>query len=364
MATIFKKRGTWFLDYYLNGKRIRKSLKTSSKKIAQLALHDLEVKLVKNDLGLTQKNIKVEDYLEEFLAWKKPRIAETTFNRIKSIFKLHFMPFLEKHAITHLKQITPWHLEKYVTKRASLVKNNTINTEIVPVKNFLKVAVKWNYLQKNPADDIKRIPVKDQKTPRYLSEDEIETLLANSNGIIRLMALTAINTGLRKKELLNLEWQDLDFQRNMLKVAHDERRQTKSKRTRFVPIKENLKQELLNHKNQAGSITPTQKVFLSSRQTPMQYFNAGLRKVYKRIGIKNAGIHTLRHTFASHLVMNGVDLYTVSKLLGHSDVKITQIYAHLAPDHLKAAVERLPDFGHPEDTHEKILQISSINPTT
>jgi len=58
-------------------------------------------------------------------------------------------------------------------------------------------------------------------------------------------------------------------------------------------------------------------------------------------GIKGASLHTLRHTFASHLVMNGTDVYTVQKLLGHSSIKTTEIYAHLAPDFLKAAVQKL-----------------------
>ena len=66
-----------------------------------------------------------------------------------------------------------------------------------------------------------------------------------------------------------------------------------------------------------------------------------LRKLVRACAIKGASLQTLRHSFASHLVMNGTDVYTVQKLLGHSSIKTTEIYAHLAPDFLKAAVEKL-----------------------
>ena len=64
-------------------------------------------------------------------------------------------------------------------------------------------------------------------------------------------------------------------------------------------------------------------------------------KLVRRCGLKNASLHTLRHTFASHLIMSGADLYTVQKLLGHSSIKTTEIYAHLAPDYLKSAIAKL-----------------------
>ena len=78
-----------------------------------------------------------------------------------------------------------------------------------------------------------------------------------------------------------------------------------------------------------------------------------LHKAYEKAEIEGATVHTLRHTFASHLVMQGVDLYTVSKLLGHSEIQTTQIYAHLAPDHLRAAITNLPDFSPLRDTAQK-----------
>ena len=74
--------------------------------------------------------------------------------------------------------------------------------------------------------------------------------------------------------------------------------------------------------------------------------------IARRAGLTNVTPHTLRHSFASWLVMKGVDLGTVQKLLGHADITMTMVYAHLAPDHIKAAVERL-DFsnGHSMDTN-------------
>jgi len=361
MATIFKKKGTWFLDYYLNGKRIRKSLKTSSKKIAQLALHDLEIKLAKHDIGLIQKNIRLDNYLTEFLEWKKSRVAENTYIRAEVVYRLHFIPFLKEHSITHIKLITQWHLEKYITKRAPKVKSQTLNKEIKIIKQFFSMAVKWNYLAKSPAQELKNVPITDRKPPRYLSYEEIETLLRTCKDTLKLMTLTALNTGMRCKELVDLEWQDIDFQRSLLRVTNDGRRTTKNKKTRYIPLKESLKQELQKHKENLSNAGPLQKVFQTSNNTPMTWFRESLSRVYRKANIANAGTHTLRHTFASHLVMQGVDLYTVSKLLGHSDVRITQIYAHLAPDHLKASVEKLPDFGHPEDTQENIYPISSNN---
>ncbi len=72
-----------------------------------------------------------------------------------------------------------------------------------------------------------------------------------------------------------------------------------------------------------------------------KYLYRDIRAIAEKAGIKGMGVHTLRHTFASHLVMAGVDLATVQKLMGHSSITTTMIYAHLAPDHLKAAVEKL-----------------------
>lgn len=365
MATIYRKKGTWFLDYYVNGKRLRKSLKTSSKKIAELALHDLEIKLAKNDLGLIVNEITLEDFIKKYLAYKSARIAPRTYQRIQIGIEKHIIPFLKQNSISKLNHITPMLIEEYISVRAREAKQATVNSELLVLKNIIKMAIRWNYLQKDPGKEIKLLKVTDQKPPRFLTLEECEKLLETCNPQIQKIVFTILNTGLRKEELMNLEWGDIDFKKGILTVAHEPPRRTlKGKESRYIPINLQLSEMFAQHRRESGIVDPKALVFTTPQNKKITSIFYHLRCAYKNAIIEGANVHTLRHTFASHLVMQGVDLYTVSKLLGHKDVKTTQIYAHLAPDHLKAAIQRLPDFGHPKDTStenpQNIIANSSI----
>ncbi len=341
MATMFKKKGVWYLDYYFNGRRVRKSLKTNSKRVARLALNDLEVKMAKNDLGLLVKDTSLEKHLEDFLAYKKTRLTPTAFRRLEVSLNSHLAPFFREHHVQGLKHITPWLIEKYLALRVEKkVKMATLNHELCALKNMLTMAVEWNRLTTNPASKIKYFKVTDRKVPRFLSLDEIDALLANLHGMWFVFAFTAIHTGMRLGELLQLEWQDIDFENEKIQVAHDGRRHTKSKKTRYLPINQELLHVLKNHK-ETQKAQDGDRIFPVSSSEPREHIYGA----YEKAGIKGACIHTLRHTFASQMVMHGVDLYTTSKLLGHTDIKTTQVYAHLAQDHLKMAMGKFPKLG-------------------
>jgi len=365
MATIYRKKGVWFLDYYINGKRLRKSLKTSSKKIAELALHDLEIKLAKNDLGLIVNEISLQAFTDKYLEYKKARVAPRTYQRIQIGIKHHILPFLEQNGVTKLNHITPMLIEEYVSFRAKDAKQATVNSELLVLKNILKMAIRWNYLQKDPAKEIKQFKVTDQKPPRFLTVEESQKLLESCNELMHKMVFTILHTGLRKEELTNLEWRDIDFKKQILTVAHEPPKRTlKGKESRYIPINPNLSEMLLQHRRETSTVDPHALVFPKKQGKRFDSFYYHLKMVYRKTSIEGANVHTLRHTFASHLVMQGVDLYTVSKLLGHKDVKTTQIYAHLAPDHLKAAIQKVPNFGHLWDTQEKNPQKTSANSIT
>jgi integrase len=140
---------------------------------------------------------------------------------------------------------------------------------------------------------------------------------------------------LRKSELTNLEWTDIDFKNKVLRVQIKDFWEPKFGSARVIPMNRKL-YEVLNKMEKKS-----RWVFCSISGLQIRHLRRDLLHICDRLGIKNVTLHTFRHTFASHLIMAGVDLPTVQKLMGHKDIKTTMIYSHLAPEHLKLAVEKL-----------------------
>jgi len=149
---------------------------------------------------------------------------------------------------------------------------------------------------------------------------------------------TFLKTGLRKSELIYLEWSDIDFQKKQIRVVNKVAHPTKSYKPRYIPMDRKLEKVLRSIKK-----TKNPYVFITERDTLRKNnMISKLKITARRAGIeKNVTIHMLRHTYASHLVMAGVDLTTVKALLGHGDIHTTMRYAHLAPDHLRQAANKL-----------------------
>ena len=139
-------------------------------------------------------------------------------------------------------------------------------------------------------------------------------------------AIKAKNTGARRNEALNMTWDDVDMKNGRITF-----RQTKSGKNRLVPFN--------------GILTDVFRRMERTGEKPFPFLPDFVTKTFKKVvresGVKDLSVHSLRHTFASHMVMAGVDIKTVSELLGHSSVRVTETYAHLMPSHLKASVERL-----------------------
>jgi len=154
--------------------------------------------------------------------------------------------------------------------------------------------------------------------------------------------ILCLNTGMRKAELENLEWSDVDLERRKIRIHRKDIWQPKTGE-RDIPINQKLFDLLSNLKEKNEKVPQSNFVFPDKEGgiTKTKY-RLQLIKIAKKANIENlTKLHSLRHTFASHLVMNGVDLPTVQKLMGHSDIQTTMIYAHLSADHLIEAVDKL-----------------------
>lgn len=330
---IYKRNGVWYANYFdEHGKRCRPSLYTKDKRIAEIKFAELrqKTKTIK-DISYAP-NLTFDDFLLKFESFIKAEKAPSTQAR----FRIAIRYLREVKRIDFLSDITP---ELLQTLKERLVNQNKgahgINRDISALKTMMRTAEKWKLIGKQEWSLLSKI-----RTPRgrveFHNEEEIKKLIEAAPSfdwelVIRLGA----RAGLRRGEIAMLRWQDVNFKEHQIYVAPN-----KTDMHRFVPISEDLYKALNVAKKRAKTPFVINIGEEHSRKTK-DYLTSYYKKIAKSAGVKSF-LHKLRHTFASHLVQAGVDLYSVSKLLGHSSINMTEIYAHLAPKTLKDAVSRLP----------------------
>ena len=365
MGRIYKRNNVWYLDLRANGRRIRKRV-GKSKKLAELALKDAEVKTVRKEFDLDSPDISIEKLIERFLEYNRTNHRESTTKRYKAVTD-HLKRFLaeKRPDIVMLSQLSPEVLEGYkayrrdswvnpngkpvnsddeVTRHTRIgARSRTVNLELEGIRAMLNLAIKWELLRENPTKHVKPLKADDKKPVRFLSIEECGRFLAACPAYLYPAYFTFLNTGMRKSELENLQWSDVDLKRRKITIAAKEDWKPKTGE-REIPMSDTVFEVLAGLKKRQNAPSDTDYVFpVKSEGRSHNYLRTELIKIARRAGIKDlTKVHTLRHTFASHLVMSGVDLPTVQKLMGHSDIETTMIYAHLAPDHLAQAVNKLP----------------------
>lgn len=293
----------------------------------------------------------------------KSKNADATIRRLKSCFEqFQNKPLSE----IDLRSIDKWRAKK---KKDGL-SVTTINRDIGCLKPLFSQAVLWKILQSNPLTAVK--PLKSDADPivRFLSDDEEIRFRAaidarevrDKEGRIRANAwrtarkydalpelddsqfvdhlkpaiLLSINTGIRRGELMKLLWTDVNLEKDASLSVRGA--SSKSSKGRHVPLNDEAKNTLIQWKAQQGN---TKHVFTGQDDQPITDFKTAWHNLLEKAEIENFRWHDMRHHFASRLVMAGVDLNTVRELLGHSDLKMTLRYAHLAPAHKMNAVQLL-----------------------
>ena len=191
-----------------------------------------------------------------------------------------------------------------------------------------------------------RLP-KSEERVRSLTVAEARRLIAEAEKLRRAPHLVsfirvALNTGCRKNELLKLQWERVDLKANLILLGE---RDTKAARRRSVPLNAEARDEMLALAQFRATHCPDSPwVFAHRDGSRLGSVRTAFNTALKKAGIKDFRIHDLRHTCASWLVSSGVSMQAVRDLLGHSTVAMTERYAHLAPESIRAAVAVLD--GH------------------
>ncbi|MFH0732913.1 MAG: site-specific integrase, partial [Candidatus Omnitrophota bacterium] len=207
----------------------------------------------------------------------------------------------------------------------------TVNRELACLKCMLNKAVLWGKLSANPATKVRLLKENNARL-RFLSKEEIMRLLGNCAEHLKPVVTLAVFTGMRKGEILNLKWQDIDIQRGLINI-YDSKNGSK----REAYINETVKRALIAVRKNPES----PYVFFRKDGKPYYSLRKSFFTACNKSGILDFRFHDLRHTFASQLVMSGVDIKTVQELLGHKSIEMTLRYSHLAPSHKSRAVELL-----------------------
>jgi integrase len=354
-----KKRKVYQLDFSVNGERIREIVGTD-KKDAELVRAKVQSDLTLGTYGLkpAKKQISLSELVDGFMKSKKSRIQSTSltryknyYNRFQTYFKAVFpaaasnihliqLPYLEEF-VGHV--IEPENLND---KRWS---QSTVNDAIRSIKALFTFAVEQEYMEKSPARLLEAVRERGKGKADYFTDEQLEMIWkkVDAHWIPALKFIA--ETGLRRGELVNLRWNNVSLKegQEQITVETTDDFETKTGNSRTIPLTRAAVEILEKQKGKH-----TSHVFANKEGKPIhpdKIYHA-IKTALNDLGLQG-DVHKLRHTYASRLALKGVDLLSIKTLMGHTDLKTTQIYAHLSPQHLRDAVRSLEsseDTLHPK----------------
>lgn len=330
MASLFKRNGVYYLAMFVDGKRMYRSTKARTKSEALRFLVDFKQGVEH------RKNVLLSQLLRDFGDFSKNNHARIT----SAGYIRHCKRFLSFVGDRNISALTPLDYERYKSSRIGKLKVSSINTELRALKVLMGYAVKWQLLAASPFSGVTMLRVPEQ-APAYLTREQAQALLdVIKNDSLRDLITVALYTGLRRSEVVPLKWESVDLANRMIIIKCTPTYQTKTGRTYRIPINEVVWHILSQPRKHPVYC------FTSSLGQPYDLDEVTRRfKAYARKAKLSESIHfhSLRHTAAIWLCQAGVPLFDVQKLLNHSNIATTAIYAHLSPEHLRQSVEKLVD---------------------
>ncbi len=239
-----------------------------------------------------------------------------------------------------LSGLTAYHFDRYKTMRSGLVGVTRVNMELRTLRAALGIAVRWKMLASNPFSRQPLISVP-QQAPVIFSPSQIHKLLTTDMSTwLRSVIIVGILTGMRRDEMLNMRCSQIDRNRGFITIQSTPNFRTKTGRLRTIPIIRVLRKVLATLSKCAVG-----EYVIHQNGEPIKGYNASVRfkRMIRKLDMpEGLHLHSLRHSFASWLALDGESIYQISKLLGHSGERVTQqFYAHLQPEHLRDVIDRI-----------------------
>lgn len=337
MAFLKKRGNVWYASWWESGPKRRKRWKALSpnKEEAYRKLVNLNKDLIAIRYG-HEARIRSWAYLKaEYVKYsetnkKNPKSHKRTLQVLRNFEDVMFPR--DPNDLRNAK------LEDYKAERKGQVTPGTVNRELGVLKAMARFAQQRGYKPREDQRDVPKLKV-DKKHPFYFDLKAIKAIReACWDEFELVMVEIGWYTGMRREEISYLDWPDVDFEKQIIRVRGKEGWIPKDFEERDIPLLAPLEEILLKWRKQA---TSRPVLSISGGRANPNYMGALFRSIVEK-SVGQGSFHTLRHTYASHLVNAGVDLYVVSKLLGHASTTTTEIYAHLDPKRLREAAVKIP----------------------
>ncbi len=312
--------------YTVNGKEKWESVGKAgevTKTVAQARLGERKRQVRLGQLDMIGAKIPtLSDFSSDYLSYVRDTVAKRSWKR-DELSLSHLNNFFGD---LKLSALTSKDILDYQSKRLKDgMKPATVNRELACLRYLFNVAKqRGSFFGDNPVSKVKSLEMNNQ-VERVLTSEEEERLLASCFPHLRAILICALNTGMRKGEILNLTWDDIDFENNVITI---EAINTKSKKLKRIPVNDKLRKVLLEQKLKTGF---SEHVFLNSQGNPYPSsgsLNRSFEMACRKAEIRGLRFHDLRHTAATRMIESGASIVAVSRILGHADLKTTMRYAH------------------------------------
>ena len=348
---IYQRGKSWYIDFTFHGQRIREMV-GPSRRLAEAVIAKRKAEIAENKFLDVRKDppaVKLYDFAKEYLQWAKANKKASTYTRDLCMMRQLNNEFETKN----IQEITTWQIEKYKARRKEEVKPASVNRELALLKHMYSKAVEWGKIKENPVKKVKLLKGEVRRV-RFLMPEEIRILLSNCADHLKPIVTVALNTGMRKGELLSLKWDQVNLEQGIISLLD-----TKNHERRDLPMNEAVKSTLRTLKAEKIG----EYVFCNGHGESFGEVKRSFGTALKKSGIEDFRFHDMRNSFASNLVMEGVDLVTVQQLMGHKTLEMTLRYSHLAPNHKMKAVnllDRILSLNPPQSVAPS--KVVSLNP--
>jgi integrase len=346
--SLYKRQNhVYYIGYYHDGRRHWKSTGATTRPEALKALTNFQKLLNKRP-----RCVILQQFIRDFLAFALSNYSAKTYElyercldrfsrlagsiAVKEVTAEH----IDRYKTKRLKELTPEYTGSKTEKKLKPISPVTVNIELRALRAAFKTAKRWKMIDWDPFDGVTFATVPEQ-APVFFTVADFQKFI-NCIGALwfKEVVLFAVLTGMRRGEIVNLRWQDVDLSRRVIFIQSSPTFKTKAGRRRTVPMSDSVLYLLTSKQGKSRS----EFVFTLNDEPISDVWVTHLfKKCVRRCKLSNRRLHfhSLRHTFASWLVQKGATLYEVQRLLGHTSSKVTEVYSHLQPEQLHSTVNRI-----------------------